>query len=266
MTSDTARPRHPVPPAGVPLRRPTGDGDRPRVETIDLSALAQSGDRELRKLVKENLATDRPDRGLWAALLKPPLARRVRDILIEMQIGVERDLHTRRDLLDQHRQIHGEDPSSYYERDYLQWRARAVAFRLMVQERLGKTRPGSSQDNVNKDETLRWYRKTVRRLVEAIGNHRCALDDDDQPEPADLELWKVLDEVTVPVGYERRPIAARDLFDSCWNPRVTRTRHASLPAATPLSEAREATYEHGPTATKWASHAVRFVEPAHDSG
>jgi hypothetical protein len=266
MTSDTTRRRHPVPPAGVPLRRPTSDRNRPSAETNDLGTLAQSSDRELRRLVKENLATDRPDHGLWTTLLRPPLVRRVRDILIEMQIGVERDLHARRDRLDQHRQANGEDLSSYYEQDYLQWRARAVAFRLMVQQRLGQTRPGSSQDNVNKAEMLAWYRKSVRRLVEAIGNHRCALDDDVQPEPADLELWKVLNEVTVPVGHERHPVAARDMFDSCWNPRAKRARHASPPAATALSGTRGTTSDDGPTAASPIPHAASLVEHAHDSG
>ncbi len=261
MTSETAHRPHPVPPAGAPLRRPPGDNNRPCAETNDLGDLAQCSDRKLHKLVKDNLATDRPDRRLWAALLKPPLARRVRDILIEMQIGAERDLHVRRDLLDRHRQIQGQDPSSHYEQDYLQWRPRAVAFRLMVQERLGQTRPGASQDNVYKDETLQWYRKAVRLLVEAIGNHQCALDADVHPEPADLELWKVLDEVTVPVGYERRPVSARDMFDSCWNPRARRARDAALPTATPLPSAREAVSEHSPTAVFATSRAVSFIEP-----
>lgn len=217
MTSESADCWHPTE-CGNPAWQSASRSNGPIAAAQRPDDLIQSSDEELRDLISENLNPDRAAPGLWAILTRPPLASRVRGILIAMQMGAEKDIRARRWRRDERRSRLGVDQSSDYEQDYCQWHARAVAFRRMVQDRITQTRAGASEDNLNKAELLQWQHNSVRKLVEAIDRHRCALGADVHPEPADQTLWKILDDVTVPVGPNQLPVSVRDMVDSYWTP------------------------------------------------
>ncbi|MFE3170091.1 hypothetical protein ACFXPA_04650 [Amycolatopsis sp. NPDC059090] len=196
-----------------------------------MAELIGCSDEELEKLVLANLGPDAA--GLWEALIVPPLLGRVRNILIATQHRVDTDLRTRRSRRNERRGKLGLDLSSHYEQRYGQWRARVAVFKRLVETRLAQTRAAVADENHQASILNDRHRNVVRRLAQAIDDHRRALGTALDPEPADRALWRMLDDVTVPLGPHGVPVPVRDMLDTYWSPK----RNRPTPTPNPFSVA-----------------------------
>ncbi|MER6760076.1 MULTISPECIES: hypothetical protein [Amycolatopsis] len=182
----------------------------------DFSELIGCSDEQLEELVLANLGPDAA--GLWEALLVPPLLGRVRAILIATQNRVDNDLRVRRSRRNERGSRLGFDPASHYEQRYGQWRVRVTVFKRFVETRLAQTRAAAVDENHTASALNQRHRNAVRRLAQAIDCHRRSLGTEFDPEPADRELWQILDDVTVPLGPHGVPVPVRDMLDTYWSP------------------------------------------------
>lgn len=148
--------------------------------TIDME------DDDFEKFVKSNISQGSPAK-VWDVLLDPDVAHRTKATLAGMLTSVRGQLETYR-----------VDPST----NTAEWAKSASRFYMMATRRQAqaKTAVREAQHLFDEDQR-REARHVLRKLAVGVNAHRLAcIAADLTPEPHDLELWKLFDELTLPAN------------------------------------------------------------------
>jgi hypothetical protein len=147
----------------------------------------------------------------WEPLLAAD-APRIRAILVQIINDVSHQLAVRRSELDAFHaeclddEIEGRQRFFDARRDHDEWRAGAMQFKRHVEARAALVkRYVDQQRRANHEKQVRTkeqhYRETIRQLTLAIARHnRNCAESGLQGTRADMRLWGLLDELTVPHG------------------------------------------------------------------
>jgi hypothetical protein len=175
-----------------------------RLDRVDLSGLS---DEATWLYLQERLRV-----GDWGPLLHGEQAERIRSLLVAELNHVTSELSARAsDLAVLEQECHAQGPAGkarWFEAQapYNEWRAKAIRFKRLVETRLAETKRAEvvvrrERNEANEASRREDQRSTLRTLALAIAAHQDACRDlGIEPSQADLKLWRVLDEVSVPLG------------------------------------------------------------------
>lgn len=191
---------------------------------MDAHTLAQLDDDAYNQTVNECIHTKTADPEVWAALTSPELLDRTHQSLTNVFQRVSTQIRLARTKRDEFRQEcfrRGDaGKKDWFESlpDYESWRNRAGNFQAAVQARLSEV--GKIRKNVNRAMNRQNHdrsRNALRELATAVRKHQAAhAKAGGIAQQCDYELWRLLDEVTVPMGPEGEPTSLRTMLDFYW--------------------------------------------------
>ncbi len=176
------------------------------------------------------------DAQLWLAVLRPHLNQRYnwRDLLLTVDAMRIRDLLARQvhvmnnDMAERKARVEAilaDRERSHHEcvqarQDYGEWHAKVLVYKKLLEARLVESRRYASDARQRRheetnDRERQYVRDTLRRLAQAVAEHQRACHEDGlEPSRADLKLWAMLDELTIP--YVRETITLSRAIDLLW--------------------------------------------------
>lgn len=180
------------------------------------AVLADMGDEQLADFIARHLGPDEPDE-IWDALTQPGVTERSRSVLTSLMSDVNNQLATEAARMDALPRL---EPEEYrrIRREHSARRARMLGFKRLAERRLRQVKDAEAASRRQKlpdqagrakqvqtdhaalmERHARAHRDAVRLLALAINTHRQAvITAGITPEKTDLDLWAVLDDVSVP--------------------------------------------------------------------
>jgi hypothetical protein len=201
--------------------------------TYNASDLASLSDERYMDIVTRNIRRSSGDEALWEVLLSKELIERTASTLKQMLEIATAAAGKRKNEINQIRidcTRFGKLDRSTWAREsaiYEEWRTRNSHLKQIVQERLGQVRearratPESRARLVAQANDMSQrasdYRTIIRELARAVHQHQAlSAASGTPPEQHDYDLWRVLDELTVPVGPEQQGASLRSMLRTYW--------------------------------------------------
>jgi hypothetical protein len=193
--------------------------------TVD--EIAELGDDEFHELIRQHIHPVSGDAAVWAILLSPSLQDRTAGHLRDMNGRVDSSFKKRAREADAYQleclkkgHVGRRDWQEYYN-DYQAWRKRAGAFKQMVAGRaaelkIAQKRTRAAAHEVYQATNSHNYREVIRQFAVRIHQHQAlTARSGREPEQHDYDLWRLLDELSVPVGPEGNA-TIRDMMRTYW--------------------------------------------------
>lgn len=191
---------------------------------MDAQTLADLDDGAYEVVAKNNAHPPTRDPETWAALTHPTNINRTRETYTAMLARTAATLkHHRieRDAFQQDCFARGEAGKQEWfasRPDYERWRRRAGNFHQTMQKALADL--GRAQKNINRSTNhsiAQENREKLRQLAVAVSRHQAAhARSGGIAEQCDYELWRLLDQITVPIGPTGEPTTLRTMLDIYW--------------------------------------------------
>jgi len=191
---------------------------------MDAQELAALDDGAYEVVAKNNAHPPTRDPDTWAALTHPANINRTREAYTAMLSRTAATLKHHRIERDAFRQdcfARGEAGKQEWfatRPDYERWRRRAGNFHQTMQKALADI--GRAQKNINRSTNhsiAQENRERLRELAVAISRHQAEhARAGGIAEQHDYELWRLLDQITVPIGPTSEPVTLRTMLDIYW--------------------------------------------------
>lgn len=191
---------------------------------MDAQDLAQLADKEFEQILTSNIHPPTRDARTWAAITHPdnlPRARKILTHVHERTASVLRRRKTEREEFRIECFARGEAGKREWfatRAEFESLRRRTANFHQRVQRAISEL--GQEQRNVNRAQSLnsgQQSRETLRELAVAVQHHQAVhARNGGGAEPADHELWRHLDRLTVPTGPGQDPTTLRTMLSIYW--------------------------------------------------
>lgn len=191
---------------------------------MDAQQLADLDDAAYEQVAKENAHPPARDPEAWAALTHPANIHRTREAyttMLERTAMTLRKRKTEREVFQQECFARGEAGKQEWfasRPEYDVWRRRAGNFHQTMQKALADL--GRAQKNINRStnhSVAQENREKLRQLAVAVSRHQAAhARSGGIAEQCDYELWRLLEEITVPLGPAGEPTTLRTMLDFYW--------------------------------------------------
>lgn len=212
------------------------------------------GDKAFRELVTEHLHPETGDPEMWEALLARPLIKRTRALLAEMRNQVEATLRKRERESTEYQleclnnRASGRTDWVAHKAEYQDWRKKAVGFKRLVERRQVQAKAaafsrGQEQHNREQEagarrsaahvermtEQRQLYLEIIRLLSIGIQQHQAMTAVAGRsPEQHDYDLWRALDNITIPMGPDEIYTALRKVLETFWFQTTAATANAGV--------------------------------------
>ncbi|MFI6769326.1 hypothetical protein [Streptomyces sp. NPDC050355] len=191
---------------------------------MDAQRLVRLDDSDYEQLVLDHAHPPARDPGVWAVLIDPALIDRTRGALNTLFQRNSSVLRKRREEREQFRLAcfargqAGKEEWFASKREYDAWRHRAANFSRTVQNALSEINKAKKDLNRSLNhQVAQNHRDRLRDLALAVHKHQAAhARAGGIAEQADYELWRALDQITVPIGPASEPTSLRTMLDIYW--------------------------------------------------
>lgn len=191
---------------------------------MDAQQIAQLDTGQYEALVKDNAHPPARDPEVWAVLTEQRNIARTREALTNMLERTAATLRRRRAEREDfqreclHRGPAGRQDWFATQHEYEQWRRRAGNFHQTMQRALSDV--GRASKTINRSanhQIAQDHRERLRELALAVSRHQAAhARSGGIAEQCDYELWRLLDQLTVPVGPTQEQATLRTMLDIYW--------------------------------------------------
>jgi hypothetical protein len=182
----------------------------------DFTDFSDFTDAEFEQLVLANAPRRRRNQLVWEALLSEHVLTRTHSALVEALQRNTAAMTVRREA-EESRLLTTPQTRPEHTPDYLAWRGRATAFRLIVESALSEVNKRRQQLTMRHGlNAAEHYRQQIRDLALAIAAHQIAATTVTSPHPHDTHLWDCLDTVHLPHGPDNTPTPLRTLINTLW--------------------------------------------------
>lgn len=191
---------------------------------MDAQQLAALDDGAYEVIAKDNAHPPARDPETWAALVHSMNINRTREAYTTMLARTAATMKyrkTERDVFHQECLTRGEAGRREWfatRAEYENWRRRAGNFHQTMQKALADV--GRAQKTINRSanhQVAQDHRERLRELSLAISRHQAEhARSGGIAEQCDYELWRLLDQITVPIGPANEPTTLRTMLDIYW--------------------------------------------------
>ncbi|MEU5109668.1 hypothetical protein AB0H07_46800 [Streptomyces sp. NPDC021354] len=191
---------------------------------MDAHQLSALDDAEYEQIAKENAHPPARDPEVWAALTHPINIARTREAytgMLERTAVTLRNRKVERDAFQQECFARGEAGKQEWfasRTEYDRWRRRAGNFHQTMQKAIADV--GRAQKTINRSvnhQLAQHHRERLRELATAISRHQAQHARSGAiAEQCDYELWRLLDQLTIPLGPADEPTTLRTMLDIYW--------------------------------------------------
>jgi hypothetical protein len=191
---------------------------------MDAEQAAQLDDEHYRELVMENAHPPARDPEVWAALISPTNIERTHEAIDNAFQRVTATLRKRRGERQAFqnscykRGPEGKQEWFASKSEYDDWRRRAVNYLRTMQNCLSEISKARKGINRASNHNLAGqHRESLRQLAVAVQKHQALhARAGGIAEQCDYELWRLLDQLTVPCGAGQEPTTLRTMLDFYW--------------------------------------------------
>ncbi|AJT68991.1 hypothetical protein [Streptomyces chattanoogensis] len=191
---------------------------------MDVHALDRLDNDAYERLVLDNAHPPARDQETWELLLSRPLIDRTRDTLsalVQRNVSALRKRKAEREAFQTECFARGPAGKKDWfdtRNEYEEWRHRAANFARTVQNALADVNRAKRDHNRSANHTVaQEHRECLRKLALAVQRHQAAhARAGGVAEQPDYELWRVLDQITVPMGPSSEPTSLRTMLDIYW--------------------------------------------------
>ncbi|GAA2770379.1 hypothetical protein [Streptomyces showdoensis] len=191
---------------------------------MDARQITALDDEAFEELLLAHVHPPVRDPDVWAGLTHPDNIRRTQSVAAAKHQRTAHALRKRkaeREVFQQECLARGyEGKRDWFETraEYESWRSRAGNFHQTMQKALSEiARIMRDQNRSAGDRSFGAQRNTLRLLALAVSKHQAAhARAGGVAEQQDYELWRVLDQLTVPTGPDQDQVSLRTMLDVYW--------------------------------------------------
>ncbi|MEU9113774.1 hypothetical protein AB0D04_18825 [Streptomyces sp. NPDC048483] len=191
---------------------------------MDVRTLTALTDDTYERLVLDNAHPPARDQEVWELLLSRPLIDRTRETLsglVQRNVSALRKRKAEREAFQA--ECFARGPAGKKEwfdtrNEYEEWRHRAANFARTVQNALADVNRAKRDLNRSANNSVaQEHRECLRKLALAVQRHQAAhARAGGIAEQSDYELWRALEQISVPIGASGEPTTLRTMLDIYW--------------------------------------------------
>lgn len=192
-------------------------------QAIDPDLIAALDDEAFRGLVTQHIHPVHGNAQLWDALTTPQLIERTRDLISLMRRQVQQSVSRRESEAGDYqiqcleRGVAGRADWLKHRAELRKWKVKAAGFRQALEQRAIFVKSRRKVNTVSRvSDDLNHHYRVVQALALAIRDHQAANAVTGSGEQHDHELWRLLDELTLPVGADRQRTTLRNMLRTYW--------------------------------------------------